>query len=33
MITANNISELQVIRETEKAIALKAWKTFNMGRG
>lgn len=33
MITANNISELQVVRETEKAIAFKAWKTFNMGRG
>lgn len=33
MITSNNISDYKVVKETEKAIAFKAWKTFNMGRG
>lgn len=31
MITSNNISDYKVVRETEKAIAFKAWKIFNMG--
>ena len=33
MLTGNNITDYKVVKETEKAIAFKAWKTFNMGRG
>lgn len=33
MLTGNNISDYKVVRETEKAIAFKAWKTFDMGKG
>ena len=33
MITSNNISDYKIVKETEKAVAFKAWKTFNMARG